>query len=80
MPRTYPQNPLARLINTRMAEVGISRVDLMKRLGYANSARGLRRFDEFLANLLDRCQVGEFSRCGYQLLPESEHLTERGVA
>ena len=48
MPRTYPQNPLARLINTRMAEVGISRVDLMKRLGYANPSRGLRRFDDFL--------------------------------
>lgn len=49
MARTYPQNPLARLINARLSTLGISRPDLMHRLGYANQVRGLRRFDDFLA-------------------------------
>lgn len=49
MARINPQTPLSQLINTRMAELGINRVELMKRLGYANPAKGLRRFDEFMA-------------------------------
>ena len=49
MARTYPQNPLARLINARLSTLGISRPDLMHRLGYSNQVRGLRRFDDFLA-------------------------------
>ncbi len=49
MPRTNPQTPLARLINPRLSTLGFSRVELMHKLGYANTDRGLRRFDDFLA-------------------------------
>ncbi|MBW8003828.1 MAG: hypothetical protein FVQ80_17825, partial [Planctomycetes bacterium] len=49
MPRTNPQTPLARLINPRLSTLGFSRVELMHKLGYANTGRGLRRFDDFLA-------------------------------
>ncbi len=49
MPRTNLQTPLARLINPRLSSLGFSRVELMHKLGYANTDRGLRRFDDFLA-------------------------------
>ncbi len=49
MARTNPQTPLANLVNSRLSDLGISRVELMHRLGYANPARGLRRFDKFIA-------------------------------
>jgi len=49
MAHIHPKTPLSRLINARMAELGINRVELMNRIGYANPAKGLRRFDEFLA-------------------------------
>lgn len=49
MARSQPKSPLAELVGDRMAELKISRVELMKRLGYANPSKGLRRFDEFMA-------------------------------
>ena len=48
MPRTNPQTPLARLINARLSTLEISRVELIHKLGYANTDMGLRRFDDFL--------------------------------
>ena len=49
MARINPNTPLASLIHARMAELGISRVELMRRLGWGNPSQGLRRFDEYLA-------------------------------
>jgi len=49
MAHTQPHTPLSKLINARLSELSISRTELMKRLGYANPASGLRRFDEFIA-------------------------------
>ena len=41
--------PIGLLVAKRADELNISRVELMKRLGYANPSKGLRRFDDFLA-------------------------------
>ena len=42
-------NNLADLIHNRMIDLGMSRADLTKRMGFANQSKGLRRLDDYLA-------------------------------
>lgn len=49
MRRAKPQNPLADLVYPRMAELDISRSELVKNLGWANPSKGLRHFDVYSA-------------------------------
>ena len=46
-------NNLADLIHNRMIDLGMSRADLTKRMGFANQSKGLRRLDAFLATSHD---------------------------
>ncbi len=39
--------PLTTLIRNRFRELNVKRVDVVKRMGYSNIAKGLRRLDEF---------------------------------
>ena len=48
MASTQPKTPLAKLISVRLSDLGISRVELVRRLGYANPSKGLRRLDGYL--------------------------------
>ena len=41
--------PIGRIVAKRADELGINRVELVKLLGYANTDKGLRRFDKFIA-------------------------------
>ena len=43
--------PLRSLVNDELSKHGISRVELVRRLGYRNENKGLRRFDDLLENL-----------------------------
>jgi len=49
MAHIHSKTPLAKLVNDRLSELGISLTDLVQRVGFANQAKGLRRFDEFMA-------------------------------
>ena len=49
MGHVQPQTPLANLVNHRLSDMGLTRTVLVQRLGYANTDKGLRRFDEFIA-------------------------------
>jgi len=42
-------NNLTDLIHNRMIDLGMSRADLTKRMGFANQSKGLRRLDDYLA-------------------------------
>ena len=49
MAPSQSETQLAKLINTRMVDLGISRTELVERMVFANLAKGLRRLDCYLA-------------------------------
>ena len=49
MTRGTPKTPVAMLIISRMADLGIGRTEIVSRLGWSNQTKGLRHFDVFLA-------------------------------
>jgi len=57
MARPQPETPLAKLVNARMSELGTSRAELARRMVFGNEAKGLRRFDSFLATGQDPSQL-----------------------
>lgn len=66
--------PIGRLIEARTKELGISYAETVKRAGYANVAKGLRRLDDLLNSNFDA------SRGLIDQLPRALELTEDEVS
>jgi len=59
--------PLVTLISKRCRDLNVKRTDIVKRMGYSNITKGLRRLEEF-----DRDRYDNFSRMKLRLAPALE--------
>ncbi len=55
--------PISALIKDRMRELGIERTELVRRMGYRNQTKGLKRLDAILAGELLDPMAGRSSDC-----------------
>jgi hypothetical protein len=68
------QSPIQALIENRRREQGLTRIDLVRRAGYANTAKGLRRLEALMNDDLDS------SRGLIAKLPEALELPPEIIA
>ena len=70
-PKTQSTFPIAALIETRCAEIKLSRSDLIRKIGYANFNKGHRKLSQLMA--------GERNRFVYENLADALDLPETKI-